>query len=62
MCYIGFSMRQKSTVESLEYRNQFQETPDEIRRAKEEKVEHSKKEEKQRQSEFWIKKETAKKK
>ena len=55
-------MRQKSTVESLEYHNQFQETPDEIRRAKEEKVEHSKKEEKQRQSEFWIKKETAKKK
>lgn len=56
MCYIGFSMRQKSTVESLEYHNQFQETPDEIRRAKEVKVERVKKDERQGLSKFRVEK------
>ena len=49
-------MRQKSTVESLEYHNQFQETPDEIRRAKEVKVERVKKDERQGLSKFRVEK------
>lgn len=53
-------MRQKSTIESLEYHNQFQETSEEIANSKKERAGRFKKEEKQRQSEFWVKKETAK--
>ncbi|HOX96571.1 MAG TPA: hypothetical protein PLI45_04290 [Candidatus Woesebacteria bacterium] len=52
-------MRQKNTIYSPEFHNQFQETPDEIRHGKEEKAEHAKNDQRQGQSDFWIKKKTS---
>lgn len=49
-------MRHKSTIVNREFHNQFQETPDEIRHAKEEKAEHYKNDEKQGQSKFQVEK------
>lgn len=49
-------MRQKNTVDHLEYHNQFQETPDEIKKSKWEKAEHTKRDDKQGQSKFRVEK------
>jgi hypothetical protein len=49
-------MRQKNTVYHLEHHNQFQETPDEMKKSKWEKAEHAKRDEKQGQSDYRVKK------
>lgn len=54
-------MRQKSTIYGGEFHNQFHESEEMIRRQKEDRAEHSQRDEKQGQSDFWIKKETDKK-
>lgn len=48
-------MRQKSTVFHQEVHSQFQETPDQIKESKWEKAEHAKRENKQGQSDFRVK-------
>jgi hypothetical protein len=53
-------MRQKNTVYHLEVHNQFQETPDQIKKSKWEKAEHTKRDEKQGQSKYQVNKETKK--
>ena len=52
--YSWGKMRQKNTIYSPEYHVQFQETPDEIRNAKKETAEHSKRDEKQGQGKFRV--------
>jgi|WetSurMetagenome_2_1015567.scaffolds.fasta_scaffold58176_2 hypothetical protein len=53
-------MRQKNTVFSPEYHNQFQNTQEQIVKSKEEKTERNLKDKKEGQSDFWVKKETKK--
>jgi hypothetical protein len=57
---LQFFMRQKSTIYSPEFHNQFQQTPDKIKEEKREKAEHVNRDEKQGQGEFRIKKEISK--
>lgn len=49
-------MRQKSTIYSPEFHNQYGETKEQIRKSKQEKLERKSKDEKQGQSEFRVKK------
>jgi hypothetical protein len=51
-------MRQKNTVYSPEFHNQFQNSKEQVLKSKEEKLERKVKDKKEEQSEFWIKKET----
>lgn len=53
-------MRQKSTVYSPEFHNQFQESKEEINENKKEKLERKLKDKRQGQSDFWVRKETQK--
>lgn len=59
ICYY-LDMRQKSTVYSPEYHNQFQRTDDQIQRSKMKKTGYSKKEVKEGQSEYRINEATKK--
>lgn len=53
-------MRQKSTVYSPEFHNQFQNSKEQVMKSKEEKLERGLKDKKEGQSEYWVKKETKK--
>jgi hypothetical protein len=53
-------MRQKNTVGHLEFHNQFQQTADSVKNSKWEKAEHVKRDEKQGQSTYRVKKEIKK--
>lgn len=54
-------MRQKNTVYSPEFHNQFEKTKDSSKISKEKKAKRVLKDKREGQSEFWIKKETKRK-